>query len=90
MNDLRTLVKNSFKESFYEEKKKKQLMFLSAFFISYKNDVKFFLKWIFKSAWPNIYIYIYISCIEQSKAINMNCAADRKDMREDLPCSIID
>ena len=44
MNDLRTLVNNSFKESFYEEKKKKQLMFLSAFFISYKNDVKFFLK----------------------------------------------
>ena len=44
MNDLRTLVNNSFKESFYEEKKKKQLMFLSAFFISHKNDVKFFLK----------------------------------------------
>ena len=61
MNDLRTLVNNSFKESFYEEKKKKQLMFLSAFFISYKNDVKFFLKWIVKSAWPNIYIYIYLA-----------------------------
>ena len=40
---LRILVNNSFKESFYEKKK---INVLTAFSISYKSDVKTFLKWI--------------------------------------------
>ena len=42
-NALRPLVNNPFKESFYK-KKKKQLNVLIAFFISYKSDIKTFLK----------------------------------------------
>ena len=42
---LRVLVKNPVKESFYG-KKKKTINVLTAFFISHKNDVKTFLKWI--------------------------------------------
>jgi len=42
---LRALVKNLVKESFYEEKKK-TINILTVFFISQKNDVKTFLKWI--------------------------------------------
>ena len=42
---LRTLVKNSVKESFYAKRKKK-INVLTVFFISHKSDVKTFLKWI--------------------------------------------
>ena len=42
---FRSLVKNSVKESFYE-KKKKTITVLTAFFISYKSDVKTFFNWI--------------------------------------------
>ena len=42
---LRTLVKNPVKENFYR-KKKKTINVLTAFFISYKSDVKNFIKWI--------------------------------------------
>ena len=45
-NALKVLVNNSFKKSFYGEKKKKNLMFLTGFFISHKSCVKTFLKWI--------------------------------------------
>ena len=43
MNALRTLVNNSFKESFYR-KKKNNFNVLTIFFISHKSDVKIFLK----------------------------------------------
>ena len=44
---LRALVNNLIKENFYEKrKKKKAINILIAFFISYKSDVKNFLKWI--------------------------------------------
>ena len=46
MSVFRTLVKNTIKESFYD-KRKKIINFLIVFFISYKSDVKTFLKWIF-------------------------------------------
>ena len=46
-NVLKVLVNNLFKESFYEErKKKKTINVLIAFFISHKSSVKTFLKWI--------------------------------------------
>ena len=41
INVLRALVKNLIKKSFYE-KKKKTITVLTAFFISYKSDVKTF------------------------------------------------
>ena len=41
---LRTFVKNPIKESFYEKRKK--INVLTHFFISHKSDVKTFLKWI--------------------------------------------
>ena len=41
----RTLIKNPVKESFYGKRKKK-INILTIFFISHKNDVKIFLKWI--------------------------------------------
>ena len=41
-NVLRALVNNLFKKSFYEEKKKNNI--LTVFFISNKNSVKTFLK----------------------------------------------
>ena len=41
MSDLRALVKNSVKESFYR-KKKKTINVLTVFFISHINDVKTF------------------------------------------------
>ena len=40
-NIFRTLVNNSFKKKFY---KKKKINVLTVFFISYKSDVKTFLK----------------------------------------------
>ena len=40
------LVKNLIRESFYGKRKKKTINVLTAFFISHKNDVKTFLKWI--------------------------------------------
>ena len=43
---LRALVKNSVKENFYE--KKIVINVLTIFYISYKSDVKTFLKLIFK------------------------------------------
>ena len=43
MNALRALVNNSFKESFNGKKK---INILATFFISHKNSVKTFLKWI--------------------------------------------
>ena len=43
-NALKVLINNPFKESFYE--KKKVINVLLAFFISYKNGIKIFLKWI--------------------------------------------
>ena len=42
---LRIIVNNSFKESFYE-KKKKAINVLTTFFIFHKSCVKIFLKWI--------------------------------------------
>ena len=46
---LRVLVKNPVKESFYgKRKKKKAINVLKAFFISHKNGIKTFLKWILK------------------------------------------
>jgi len=42
---LRALVKNPVKESFYGKRKKK-FNVLTVFFISYKSNVKTFLKWI--------------------------------------------
>ena len=47
MNALRILVNNPFKESFYRKRKKK-INILTAFFISYKNGIKTFQKWIIK------------------------------------------
>ena len=44
MDILMILVNNSFKESFYEKKNNNNV--LTAFSISYKSDVKTFLKWI--------------------------------------------
>ena len=41
---FRALIKNQVKEIFYG--KKKTINILTAFFISYKSDVKTFLKWI--------------------------------------------
>ena len=49
---LRALVKNSFKESFYGEKKK-TINVLTVFFISHKSDVKTFFNWILNQC-PNI------------------------------------
>ena len=43
MSVLRTLVKNLVKENFYE-KRKKLINVLIVFFISYKSDIKTFLK----------------------------------------------
>ena len=46
-NALRVLVNNPFKKSFYRKgKKKKVINVLTAFFISYKNCIKTFQKWI--------------------------------------------
>ena len=46
---IRALAFNLIKESFYgKRKKKKTINILTAFFISYKSDVKTFLKWIIK------------------------------------------
>ena len=42
---LKILVKNPVKESFYKKRKKKFNIF-TTFFISHKNDVKIFFKWI--------------------------------------------
>ena len=42
---LRALVKNSVKENFRGEKKK-TINVLTAYFVSYKSDVKTFIKWI--------------------------------------------
>ena len=45
MDALKVMVNNLFKESFYRKRKKKQLILcLSAFSISYKSNVKTFLK----------------------------------------------
>ena len=43
---LMALIKNPIKESFYGKRKKKVINILTIFFISYKNDIKTFLKWI--------------------------------------------
>ena len=43
-NIFKVLVNNSFKKSYYREKK--YLMFFTGFFISYKSGIKIFLKWI--------------------------------------------
>ena len=45
-NTLRALVNNPFKESFSRKRKKKTINVLTAFFISHKNGVKTFLKYI--------------------------------------------
>ena len=45
MDALRVMVNNPFKEMFYEEKNNNNNV-LTAFFISHKNDIKTFLKWI--------------------------------------------
>ena len=42
MSSLRALVKNSVKENFYGKRKKKVINILTAFFISYKSNVKTF------------------------------------------------
>ena len=44
MSVLRALVKNPVKKSFYEKRRKKTINVLIVFFISYKSDVKTFLK----------------------------------------------
>ena len=44
-NTFKTLVNNSFKENFMK-KEKKTINILKAFFISHKNSIKTFLKWI--------------------------------------------
>ena len=41
---LRAMINNSFKESFYGKRKKKTINVLIVFFISYKSDIKTFLK----------------------------------------------
>ena len=44
---IRVIVSNPFKESFYGKKeKKKTINILTVFFISIKNCIKTFLKWI--------------------------------------------
>ena len=43
-NVFKVLVNNSFKESYYGEKK--YLIFFTGFFISHKSGIKTFLKWI--------------------------------------------
>ena len=43
-NIFKVLVNNSFKKSYYREKK--YLMSFTGFFISYKSGIKIFLKWI--------------------------------------------
>ena len=40
------MVKNLFKENFYEKRKKKTINVLTVFFIFHKNSIKIFLKWI--------------------------------------------
>ena len=44
MDALKVMVNNLFKESFYGKRKKKLMLCLSAFSISYKSNVKTFLK----------------------------------------------
>ena len=44
MNALRAKINNSFKESFYEKRKKKLINVLTAFSIFHKSGVKIFLK----------------------------------------------
>ena len=46
MDALRVMVNNPFKERFYEKKKNNNNNVLTAFFISHKNNIKTFLKWI--------------------------------------------
>ena len=43
---LRAQIKNPVIENFYGKRKKKTINVLITFFISHKNDVKIFLKWI--------------------------------------------
>ena len=43
INAFKAIVNNLFKENFY---RKKKINILTVFFISYKSDVKTFLKWI--------------------------------------------
>ena len=43
-NALRAMINNPFKKSFYDKIKKETINILTAFFISYKNGVKIFLK----------------------------------------------
>ena len=43
------LVNNPVKENFYGKIKKKAINILTIFFISHKNDVKTFIKWIVKT-----------------------------------------
>ena len=43
-NIFKVLVNNSFKKSYYREKK--YLMFFTGFFIFHKSGIKTFLKWI--------------------------------------------
>ena len=46
MSALKVLVNNPFKESFLRNKKKRVINTLTTFFISHKNDIKTFLKYI--------------------------------------------
>ena len=60
VNERRTaLVKNLIKENFYE-KRKKTINILTVFFISYKSDVKIFLKWILKQCYTALVNMIII------------------------------
>ena len=43
---LTSTLKNPIKENFYGKRKKKKINILTIFFISHKNDIKIFLKWI--------------------------------------------
>ena len=57
-NVFRVMVNNQFKEFFFmgkEKKKKKPINVSTAFFISYKNSVKTFLKWIVNHCPKNNY-----------------------------------
>ena len=57
------------------EKEKKAINALIAFFISYKSDIKTFLKWILNQCYTalvnmtHIYIYIYIEYIRSGCGI---------------------
>ena len=70
MDVLRVMVNNSFKESFY----KKIIIIiniLTTFFISYKSDVKTFLKWIVNHCSKGLYAEVLYPFISHSKQFSL-------------------